>query len=97
VHPELCRIVPVYGRGLMEEEDDPELAPDADRSGAPLAPGAVTWSLGTHADVLERGSGGQVDDRPGGGNHLKVVGGQEQRSRPDRDDTRKARLPSLRA
>jgi len=45
VHPELCRIVPVYGRGLMEEEDDPELAPDAGRSGAPLAPGAVTWSL----------------------------------------------------
>jgi Rieske 2Fe-2S family protein len=45
VHPELCRIVPVYGRGLMEEEDDPHFVADAGRSGAPLAPGAVTWSL----------------------------------------------------
>src|SRR5262245_1101391 len=45
VHPELCRIVPAYGRGLMEEEDDPQLAPESGLSGTPLAPGAVTWSL----------------------------------------------------
>ena len=44
VHPELCRIVPVYARGLLDEVDDPETFPDA-RSGPPLAQGAVTWTL----------------------------------------------------
>jgi Rieske 2Fe-2S family protein len=46
VHPELCRIVPVYGRGLQAEEEDPNCPPE--RVGGwttPLAPGAVTWSL----------------------------------------------------
>ncbi len=43
VHPELCRIVPVYGRGLMDEADDPEAAAGA--ADAALAPGAVTWTL----------------------------------------------------
>jgi Rieske 2Fe-2S family protein len=44
VHPELCRLVPIYGRGLQAPEEaagqdgQPELPP------AGLAAGAVTWS-----------------------------------------------------
>lgn len=44
VHPELCRIVPTYGRGVIDASDAPDpLAPD--QQGAPLAPGAVSWTL----------------------------------------------------
>jgi Rieske 2Fe-2S family protein len=40
VHPELSRLVPAYGRGLLDAADDPRGA------AAPgLAPGAVTWTL----------------------------------------------------
>ena len=44
VHPELCRIVPTYGRGLTDAADAPEpSAPTAE--GAPLAAGALSWTL----------------------------------------------------
>jgi len=46
VHPELCRLVPMYGRAVVSAEDDPgrgSHAPTAPRS--PLAPGATTWTL----------------------------------------------------
>ena len=48
VHPELCQVVPIYGRGILSPSDDPGWRP---RSGeAPgaeprLAAGAVTWSM----------------------------------------------------
>jgi Rieske 2Fe-2S family protein len=47
VHPELSRLVPAYGRGLLDESDDPEAGePEGDPSARPrLAPGAVTWTL----------------------------------------------------
>jgi len=46
VHPELCRIVPIFGRGLQAEDDDPSCPPERVGKGtAPLAPGAVTWTL----------------------------------------------------
>ena len=47
VHPELCRVVPVYGRGLTHHDivSSPEAAPPA------LAEGAVTWSAGGKTDL----------------------------------------------
>jgi len=40
VHPELSRLVPAYGRGLLAADDDPRGA-----TAAGLAEGAVTWTL----------------------------------------------------
>jgi glycine betaine catabolism A len=49
VHPKLSQLVPIYGRGLMEERDDPqwnEHAADADpKFKGGLRHGASTWSL----------------------------------------------------
>jgi Rieske 2Fe-2S family protein len=49
VHPRLSQLVPIYGRGLLEERDDPEWrahAADADpKFKGGLRGGAVTWSL----------------------------------------------------
>ena len=45
VHPELCELVPIYGRGLQSPEDDPARDPAASPELVGLAPGAVTWSL----------------------------------------------------
>ncbi len=49
VHPGLTGLVPIYGRGLMDERDDPNWKAHAD-SGDPLfkgglRAGAATWSL----------------------------------------------------
>jgi Rieske 2Fe-2S family protein len=48
VHPQLSQLVPIYGRGLLEERDDPEWRahatdPDPKFKGG-LRGGAVTWS-----------------------------------------------------
>ncbi len=43
VHPDLCKLVPVYRTGYMSYEDA-GLEPDPDRPGAMLRDGAVTWS-----------------------------------------------------
>jgi Rieske 2Fe-2S family protein len=54
VHPELCRIVPIYGRGLQAEDEDPDCPPElVGRGTAPLAPGAVTWSLDGQTELPE--------------------------------------------
>jgi len=49
VHPKLSQLVPIYGRGLLEEHDDPEWrahADDADpKFKGGLRSGAATWSL----------------------------------------------------
>jgi len=49
VHPKLSQLVPIYGRGLLEERDDPEWgahAEDADpKYKGGLRSGAATWSL----------------------------------------------------
>jgi Rieske 2Fe-2S family protein len=49
VHPELCDTVPIYGRAIMGERDDPHF-PDHSGSDDPLSkgglrPGAATWSM----------------------------------------------------
>jgi Rieske 2Fe-2S family protein len=54
VHPELCRIVPIFGRGLQVEEDDPNYAPEVvGKEAAQLAPGAVTWTLDGKSELPE--------------------------------------------
>jgi Rieske 2Fe-2S family protein len=49
VHPRLSQLVPIYGRGLLEERDDPQWsahAADADpKYKGGLRAGAATWSL----------------------------------------------------
>jgi len=47
VHPELCQLVPMYGRAVVSAEDDPGRSPGEDRSSSrsPLAPGTTTWTL----------------------------------------------------
>jgi Rieske 2Fe-2S family protein len=49
VHPELSQLVPIYGRGLLEERDDPqwsEHAADADpKFKGGLRGGATSWSV----------------------------------------------------
>jgi len=49
VHPQLSRLVPIYGRGLLEERDDPQWrAHDAEEDPkykGGLRAGAATWSL----------------------------------------------------
>lgn len=48
VHPELCSLVPIYGRAIMAERDDPRwrehAAEDDPRYRGGLRPGAATWS-----------------------------------------------------
>jgi Rieske 2Fe-2S family protein len=55
VHPELCEIVPIYGRGLQNPAEDAGYVPPegaAADAGLPgLAPGAVTWSLDGQTDL----------------------------------------------
>jgi glycine betaine catabolism A len=49
VHPKLSQLVPIYGRGLLEERDDPQWSAhveDADpKFKGGLREGAATWSL----------------------------------------------------
>jgi Rieske 2Fe-2S family protein len=49
VHPQLSQLVPIYGRGLLEERDDPQWSAhgaDADpKFKGGLRGGAVTWSV----------------------------------------------------
>ena len=49
VHPQLSRLVPIYGRGLLEQHDDPHWdlhAADSDpRFKGGLCDGASTWSM----------------------------------------------------
>ncbi len=49
VHPQLSQLVPIYGRGLLEERDDPEwrahLADADPKFKGGLRRGAVSWSL----------------------------------------------------
>ncbi|MEQ8293398.1 MAG: aromatic ring-hydroxylating dioxygenase subunit alpha [Roseovarius sp.] len=49
IHPELCELVPIYGRAIMARRDDPDWAEHAEdqaphRSGG-LRVGAETWSM----------------------------------------------------
>lgn len=61
VHPELCELVPIYGRSIMTDKDDPSwqdhVASNDPRHKRGLRPGATTWSRdgkahGPEFDVL---------------------------------------------
>ena len=55
VHPQLSQLVPIYGRGLLEERDDPQWsahAADADpKFKGGLRDGASTWSLDGNSGI----------------------------------------------
>jgi len=51
VHPDLCRLVPIYGSGFMEYADAGQEPPDPQRPRAMLRPGAVTWSTDGATDL----------------------------------------------
>jgi glycine betaine catabolism A len=55
VHPQLSQLVPIYGRGLLEERDDPQWSThiqDSDpKFKGGLRNGAVTWSLDGKAGI----------------------------------------------
>jgi Rieske 2Fe-2S family protein len=69
VHPRLSRLVPIFGRGLLEERDDPEWRAhedDADpKFKGGLCAGAATWSMNgrtsaapfTDLDASDRAAG----------------------------------------
>ena len=44
IHPELCDMVPVYGRGIMAANEAPGWTPDAPAT-ANLRPGAESWTV----------------------------------------------------
>ena len=45
IHPELCKVVPVYSEGVMGDVDLPGWQAEGDDDGRPkVAPGMVTWS-----------------------------------------------------
>jgi Rieske 2Fe-2S family protein len=75
VHPQLSQLVPIYGRGLLEERDDPEWrahATDADpKFKGGLREGAVTWSLNGQATAAAFPGLSPEDQRQG---HLYLTG-----------------------
>jgi len=55
VHPKLSQLVPIYGRGLLEERDDPQWSAHLEDSDPKfkggLRSGAATWSLDGKAGI----------------------------------------------
>jgi len=55
VHPQLSQLVPIYGRGLLEERDDPQWSAHLEDSDPKfkggLRSGATTWSLDGKAGI----------------------------------------------
>jgi phenylpropionate dioxygenase-like ring-hydroxylating dioxygenase large terminal subunit len=51
VHPELCRVVPLYKEGILNYADREEPAPVADDTRARVAPGFATWTLDGRATL----------------------------------------------
>ncbi len=46
IHPELCRVMPLYGQGLLSYADSDRPPPEAALDARPrVAPGLVTWTL----------------------------------------------------
>jgi len=57
VHPQLSQLVPIFGRALLEERDDPKwrehLGDDDPKYKGGLRAGAVTWSLDGQASAAQ--------------------------------------------
>ena len=45
VHPMLCDMVPIYGKGLMDPNESPDWQPGTAREYGSLKPGARTWTM----------------------------------------------------
>jgi glycine betaine catabolism A len=75
VHPKLSQLVPIYGRGLLEERDDPywtvHAAEDDPKFKGGLRSGAETWSLDGRATSIEF-PGLSAQDRKAG--HIYMTG-----------------------
>jgi Rieske 2Fe-2S family protein len=44
IHPELCEMVPIYGKGYMAANEDPEWSSENEEKGTRLKSGARTWT-----------------------------------------------------
>jgi Rieske 2Fe-2S family protein len=66
VHPELSRLVPIYGRGLLDPADEgrPAASGGAEATG-PLAPGARTWTLDGQSGLPPLPGLGEAERRRG--------------------------------
>jgi Rieske 2Fe-2S family protein len=76
VHLQLSQLVPIYGRGLLEERDDPDWRahaadPDPKFKGG-LRSGAVTWSMDGRATV-EGFAGLSPEDRRAGSVYMTAL------------------------
>lgn len=45
IHPELCDMVPIYGRGIMGRTEALDWTPEQPATGANLKPGAESWTM----------------------------------------------------
>lgn len=75
IHPELCDLVPIYGRAIMARRDDPDWQGHADdpaphRSGG-LREGAETWSMDGRAQGVLPGL--TADDLDPGQRYVTVL------------------------
>jgi len=75
VHPQLSQLVPIYGRGLLEERDDPEWnkhAEDADpKFKGGLRSGAASWSLDGRSSATPFPGLSEADRKAG---HIYMTG-----------------------
>jgi Rieske 2Fe-2S family protein len=75
VHPQLSQLVPIYGRGLLEERDDPQWsvhAADADpKYKGGLRSGAATWSVDGRATGIPFAGLSDADRQAG---HIYLTG-----------------------
>ncbi|MCA0433003.1 MAG: aromatic ring-hydroxylating dioxygenase subunit alpha [Proteobacteria bacterium] len=45
IHPELCEMVPIYGKGYMAANEAPDWTPEQGASGTELKAGAKSWTM----------------------------------------------------
>jgi Rieske 2Fe-2S family protein len=76
VHPGLSRLVPLYGRGIMEPNDDPDWAAHADdpdpRYRGGLRAGAETWSADGRGTGIEF-AGLTAEERAAGHSFITIL------------------------
>jgi Rieske 2Fe-2S family protein len=51
LHPELCRIVPVYRHGVLDQSDAPQRGESSDDPRPRVGPGLYTWTLDGHSNL----------------------------------------------
>ncbi len=71
IHPELCDLVPVYGRGVMAVNEAPDWTPDQ-TAGPNLKPGAESWTM-TGAPCGPVFPGLSAEERQNGYNFVTVM------------------------